>query len=263
MENRTGCAFVVFQDREVQHRNKSRLADGCTVFQAELLAIKHAVSWASFNCSGQSVAIFSDSRSSLEVLQNRTSYNSLASDTRKLLDDFSGHICLVWTRAHVGTVGNEVADQLAKEATREVLVEYSKFPMSFAIRILRQQVIAKWNQRWRLTENGSTTKVFFPTVGSRQRWKVTPGFQCTQVLTGHGCFNAYLAWRCLQIEDRCVCGVEQTSLHLIQHCPATAVLRFQFEWRSGQSLQCLQRSVLHPEFVQFVNSVMQMELHLF
>ncbi|WP_165480169.1 reverse transcriptase domain-containing protein, partial [Clostridioides difficile] len=57
ISNRTGCAFVVFQNNEVQYHNKTRLADACTVFQAEMLAIKQAVSWASSSCVDQSVAI--------------------------------------------------------------------------------------------------------------------------------------------------------------------------------------------------------------
>ena len=208
------------------------------------------------------MVLFSDSRSSLELIKNRRSCNRLACDIRRLMDHHRGHLCLSWTRAHVGTVGNELADQLAKEATEQEDVAFSCFPMSYAVRMMRQHLTAKWNQRWRQTDSGSTTKAFFPTVASRQKWPVTPCFFSTQLLTGHGCFNSYLAWRCLQIEDRCVCGAKQTSLHLLQQCPATAALRFEFESQAGKSLRDLATSVQHPLFVTLMQSIMQLELHL-
>ena len=128
--------------------------------------------------------------------------------------------------------------------------------------MLRLQMVARWNQRWRKVDTAKTTKAFFPTVTSRQRVKSIPCFKSTQMLTGHGCFNAYLASRLLQIEDRCICGAKQTALHLIRKCPVTQYLRHQFECQSGKSLRNLPDCAQSSHFMPFLNAIMDMELHL-
>ncbi|CAN0603729.1 unnamed protein product, partial [Ectocarpus sp. 12 AP-2014] len=107
LEEQTGCAFVAYHQGEIIYSAKFRLADYCSVFQAELFAIKQAVTWA-LN-SDQVINIQSDSQSSLFSINDPKSRNPIAVEIRNMLKQRRDHFCLSWTKAHVGTEGNETA----------------------------------------------------------------------------------------------------------------------------------------------------------
>lgn len=251
MEGKTGCAFVVYQDRSIIKSSKIRLADFCSVFQAELLAIKEAVTWA--HTIDAEVSIFTDSMSSLQAIDNWQNRNRLVMDIREILVRCKKHICLAWNKAHVGIEGNEQADKLAKEATREDTVQYALFPLSHALGLLYTQLYEQWNARWTSTSNGQVTKQFFRSVQERRQWKSMPDYVLTQFLTGHGFFAAHQVRIGRAHNPRCVCGEEQTSLHLIQRCPALLVQRVTFEQQNGVSVQRdLLRCLQIPDFIKFL-----------
>ncbi len=251
MEGKTGCAFVVYQDRSIIKSSKIRLADFCSVFQAELLAIKEAVTWA--HTIDAEVSIFTDSMSSLQAIDNWQNRNRLVMDIREILVRCKKHICLAWNKAHVGIEGNEQADKLAKEATREDTVQYALFPLSHALGLLYTQLYEQWNARWTSTSNGQVTKQFFRNVQERRQWKSMPDYVLTQFLTGHGFFAAHQVRIGRAHNPRCVCGEEQTSLHLIQRCPALLVQRVTFEQQNGVSVQRdLLRCLQIPDFIKFL-----------
>ncbi|GBP78750.1 Ribonuclease H [Eumeta japonica] len=65
------------------------------------------------------VNIFSDSKSSLQMLTGPTTYNPLAHAARRDILDIVAEgrgVRLFWVRAHAGTAGNERADELARNA---------------------------------------------------------------------------------------------------------------------------------------------------
>jgi hypothetical protein len=63
-------------------------------------------------------------------------------------------------KAHAGIYGNEIADQLAKEATQNYYVTYSRIPKSAIKRGTRKESIRKWQSQWVETTKGAITKEF-------------------------------------------------------------------------------------------------------
>ncbi|GBO01841.1 hypothetical protein AVEN_138801-1 [Araneus ventricosus] len=64
------------------------------------------------------IKIWTDSLPSLMAILNPKSHHSMVREIQTLLL-FHKHIHLRWLKAHVGYLGNECADQLAKEAIRK------------------------------------------------------------------------------------------------------------------------------------------------
>lgn len=254
LDDQTGCAFVAYRDNAIVYSSKFRLANYCTVFQAELFAIKCSLVWC--QNTDDLVNIISDSMSALQSIQNQTSRNLLAVEIRELMRSRSMHVCLSWTRAHVGTEGNEEADRLAKEATTDIEVAFSLFPLSFAMRTMTGNVMERWDRRWIEADTGRVTFEFFPTVSGRRKWKYTPDYAATQMLTGHGNLRQYLVRFKKISNDECDCGQVQTSLHLVRDCAATEVYRREFQDQSGINLTAqLPQCVTDDGFVNFLHRI--------
>ena len=75
-------------------------------------------------------------------------------------------------KAHAGHERNELADKLAKEATRESEICYSKFPRSEIEHQEREISIKKWQQLWENTTKGMAAKEMFPKIKDRLKMKI-------------------------------------------------------------------------------------------
>ena len=72
-------------------------------------------------------------------------------------------------KAHNHYSGNELADQLAKEAAcdGELNIAYNKYPRSAVISELKELGLQKWQSEWDSSNKGALTKTFFPKVKVR------------------------------------------------------------------------------------------------
>lgn len=172
--------------------------------------------------------LFTDSQSALyAIMDNNCTHNLVASIHEKLfiLRERGAQIHLNWTKAHVGTIGNEKADALAKAAAASQLpIFYQKVPLSLLKRELRDKAWQKWEERYQSETTGRGTKIFFPSVRDRQRFPNSYiSFATTQAFTGHGAFAAYLKRFCLRERDECPCdGVSSQNIrHLLTECGYT------------------------------------------
>ncbi|CAH2216320.1 jg27124 [Pararge aegeria aegeria] len=103
----------------------------CTVFQAELYALDSHIKDKNIQKSN----LYSDSKSSLDLLKKHTITHSLACSIRKNLIAIQKqgkalHIFLV--KAHVSVEGNEKVDHLAKEAAlyKRTKADYDACPIA-------------------------------------------------------------------------------------------------------------------------------------
>jgi hypothetical protein len=115
--------------------------------------------------------------------------------------------------------GNELADKLAKEATRNSDVCYNKFPKSEIEHQERKKSMEKWQQQWDHTTKGLVTKEFFSHVKGRLKTKinVTPNF--TAMTTAHGKTRSYLHRFRIVESAECPCANgNQTVDHILYQC---------------------------------------------
>ena len=230
----TGAAYVVLHPNGRKEVRKHRLDHACSVFQAELLALDEAVLWVLKHKPGD-VTIYSDSESSLKALQQRSNSHPLVRTIHQkissVLKSSPSSLRFVWVKAHIGVLGNEAADEAAKQAAKiHKAKEYTNFPLSHAKRAIRQELRQEWEDEYTSSVRGPTTRGWFPTLKDIARYKSSSdglSFETTQFLSGHGFHREYLHRFKLSPTNICPCGGDenQSVLHLMSSCPRYLVDR--------------------------------------
>jgi len=133
------------------------LGPDCTVFQAEIYAVKKAAEWmvnvATF--SNIIIRFFIDSQAVICALMSNSTTSQLVFDTMALLNEL-GHdntVSLNWVKAHVGHAGNEEADRLAKlgaltpDTNAQVVGLSGKASRKIVLNLMHERWTAEWQAR--------------------------------------------------------------------------------------------------------------------
>ena len=86
-----------------------RFSEHCSVFQADLIAIKKAIAWMKYNViSVRDIGIFTDSQAAIRVLQSGSTTSKVSliclSSLNEMAEQFNLH--LIWTPGHFNITGN-------------------------------------------------------------------------------------------------------------------------------------------------------------
>lgn len=248
------------------------LHPSCTVFQSEMYALHRAVEMVKTNRNENVVTILSDSRSSLDLLRNPKSTHPLSKTIKESIQQIRAEgrqVRLCWLRAHVGTAGNERADELAKEAALQAsdAPDYDGVPVSYVKRKIREESVRKWQDRYDFSSTGSVTKVFFPNVDKAYRivrkTKLTP--RHVQALTGHGGMAEYLHRFKLCSSPGCECDPEiiESVWHVLLECPRFSAARRELEIQIDTTLvkselqNIMAAAEKRPYFLEFVEKAIR------
>jgi hypothetical protein len=104
-------------------------------------------------------------------------------------------ISYMWMRERSTNDGNELVDVLAKQAAiSHKSFDYDLIPISYLKKVINDNALQIWNERWISSEVGGTTRKYFPTVYDRIKCKkyFVSNFYLTQFMTNHGKFAKYL-----------------------------------------------------------------------
>ncbi|GBP60882.1 hypothetical protein EVAR_26781_1 [Eumeta japonica] len=120
------------------------------------------------------VNIFSDSRSSLEILICSKTYLSLAHEARRDLFEVVARgraVRLFWVRAHVGIAENERTDTCFPHTvqsspdgatlTKKKAADYDRFPLSHAKNVIKAASLEECQKQYAEGSTGEITKCFF------------------------------------------------------------------------------------------------------
>ncbi|KAF6198548.1 hypothetical protein GE061_008296 [Apolygus lucorum] len=154
--------LTLYRDGDVIFEKKFHLADWCSNNQSELLAIAEALSWISeqdISEDTRRVTLWTDSQVSLVCLKNLTIRRQTVEwiqQTVWSLRNGNWRVAMRWVRAHDGTVGNEDADRLAKEAAmdEEVVVSFHLAQLTFTARMSSEASLKERNREWNLSQKG-------------------------------------------------------------------------------------------------------------
>ncbi|GBM61484.1 hypothetical protein AVEN_163878-1 [Araneus ventricosus] len=99
-----------------------------------------------------------DNRASIMVSSNSKSTNETSRKIFKILLS-NPRIKVSWVKEHTGNIGNERADQLAKDATQhEQPYSHTKLPKPHIKGLLRKRMLEEWQTLW---ENGDTGRKIY------------------------------------------------------------------------------------------------------
>lgn len=166
-----------------------------------------------------------DSQITVDLLKNSQIRSKIIEEIKaniKYLENHGWTIHIKWVKAHVGLYGNEIADQLAKEAAMEEgrEISYSKIPRTHIIKEAEERGLSMWQNQWESTTNGNISKMFFPLVQERLKLRIPLNGQTTAILTGHGKTRDYYNRFKIMESPMCKCEQQnQTVNHLIYECP--------------------------------------------
>lgn len=268
IEGKVGAALTWWEKgRESRHSTFS-LDPSCTVFQSELYALHRAVQLVKTS-KEPIVNILSDSRSSLDLLKNPKQSHPLSQCIKENIGKIRAEgrdIRLFWLRAHVGTAGNERADELAKTAALkpDTTPDYDKIPLSYVKRKIREESVRKWQARYETSSTGSVTKTFLPYVDRAYRImrKTKPTPTQVQVLTGHGGIAEYLHRFKLKDSPGCECdpNISESVWHIILECPRFLATRQDLEASIDTKLEkqhlhyILDNANKRPQFLEYAET---------
>ena len=196
-ENGVGVGYVVFHKGKRIQTASSRISDTATVFLAEVRAIYDAVAYLldlSVHKKFGYVKILSDSQAAITALDNRHIKSKTVHETSILLNSLQlrcKRVTLAWIKAHVGTDGNEQADQAAKEGANSNNIEtYLPKPWCETLRLVEELIKEEWNFRWTDDVQYVHSKHFYPqtdTVKSKKLLEYSRAYLqlLVRALTGH------------------------------------------------------------------------------
>ena len=213
----------------------SRLPNYCSVFQAEINAIKIASDYLITASPIDHVSFFVDSQAALLALFSNKVSSSLVADTIRSLNILSStmpSVTLNWTKAHIGTSGNEIADQLAKDGTKlpqpsDVLLpkQAVRADIDFAIREI-------WHFRWFSYTEARQSKQFISKPDKNKakyiyklnRQKLG---RFIRIITGHNNLHYHQSVIDNSKSSKCrfCLQVSETFYHFITSCPSFTMSR--------------------------------------
>ncbi|XP_071036474.1 uncharacterized protein [Parasteatoda tepidariorum] len=250
IKHKTGFGIIIKRNGIIIKADSIRLSNNCSIFMAELMAIKSAFDWLAKN-DYPDATLFTDSLSSLQALSDPTPNNKETENTKQL---WRPNITCNWVRAHIGILGNEEADQAAKEAVSLSQINLEVPSSKAQIKtIIKSNNLNRWKTEWQSSERGRQTYIFFKDPSTK---RLQANFYLNQLLTGHGVFGEYQN-RLFNKNPNCTyCGDNQTIEHLILNCPHFQTLRGNHF--AGQNLhQCFAKLVCRNIVKQIIKVTLE------
>ena len=241
-DEHTGIGVSVYHFNNEIYTESIKIPDYCTVYQSEALAIKLVMqnSHAWLNPDMKYIKIFSDSQAVLKSLAGPTAKSKLIYETHSILNHvYHLHkllrLELSWIKAHNNYIGNERADELARNATFSAITYWGILPpFSYLKKEICSAIYELWNNRWQTSESYRMTKIFYPTVHKGKAKKLLElsrdqSRRLIEIVTGQNNLH-YIQNKVTKAENLCrLCEEEEETFdHFVFNCPCLYSYRMQY-----------------------------------
>ena len=210
-----------------------KLPDFCSLFQAEVTAIREVTTTLQHNRS-KTIVIWTDSLSTLQVLSSKLTRSKTVIHCHEALDELAKHntVHIKWIAAHVGHWGNEKADELAKIGTTSTSLVKGYIPQSHIKALINHKVHllnqVEWTRnRHTNTMLGNKHKHTIKTLNEQLINNRIHYRTALRLITGHIGLNKHLYNMNITNTTKCPdCDYEtETVTHFIGQCPAYPQIR--------------------------------------
>jgi ribonuclease HI len=257
-----GAAAVAIDERQ-QTTDRIQIQVGSmdrwSVHAAELIGILYAINiinkiavrrWTASHARVRSATIFSDSMSALQAIRRpgNKSGQQIIHAILRAAENTKNHgtmIRLQWIPGHCEIPGNEIADQLAKEAA----IPSKTHPFSPLISRerahIRQVIQDQWAEEWKGSKTGSHLRRIdntLPAKYTRGLYGSLPrnrAYLLTQLRTGHCWLSTYAKTFRFRDNDLCICGERESVSHVLLDCPELRALRRELREKVGEAFNSI------------------------
>lgn len=233
MDTGVGSGAALYKNTKPIMERGAKLCDEAMVFLAEIAAIRMGVDMIIENwptLQPNYLKIFVDSQAAILALEVRTFTSKLvekAFEALNMLGRMGTRVNICWVKSHIGTVGNERADFLDKNATveRSLPILHVR-PLVSLKNCVSTSVNEMWQCEWTRYAAARQTKLFLPEPDSKiskeilalSRRDVT---RLVSLLTGHEPLNYHQSLVQEDVVDECRFCLQpgETFFHLVTTCP--------------------------------------------
>ena len=234
-----GSGYVMYEDTRLAQQSLFTL-EPTTAHFAEVYAIQKVAEHLLGVASPKLVTIFTDSKHTLRALNDRWSTSGLIIRTSSALAEAGTNhqIFLRWVPAHKGHLGNELADDLARQGasgTQAPVPDQPGLPWPQVKKEVHSRFLAWWDDRWSTRTDCRQTKLWLPSTDSSRAFTTLQLNRrqfslMVQIVTGHN----YLRYHSglvdsLPDDSDYLCRYcwedDETSSHIVADCPAMEVAR--------------------------------------
>ena len=175
------------------------------------------------------VRFFVDSQAAIKALENNKISSKLVLETIRTLNiaSMGRNIAIYWTKAHIGTVGNERADEGAKKGGQLDRAEEIGGPKSELKARIEKFFYYEWEKEWQKYQKARMTKQFYSKPDKNQaKYVIKLGrlelSRVIKIITGHNGLFYFKNKIDADINPECRFCLEdnETFYHLVTDCPA-------------------------------------------
>jgi len=232
-------AIIYNNDEEI--KLKRAISNRGSILLAELMAIKivldHVIGTRNSNLDN--ITIFSDSQTAIGILTlnwKSENYFQAINEIKKqikYLKDQGITTNIIWTPGHAEVNGNEIADNLAKEAAKEaetIVIDNQTITKQDVKKAARESVTKKWQTRWENSNSGRHYFRFHKTVKDKVK-KDLPNKQMYNIMnslrSGYSKLNSYQKHinQHINTENCEFCNQKEDVEHFLLHCKNYEMIR--------------------------------------
>lgn len=265
------CGIGIFVEGN-KARYHYRLLHNTSITSAELTAIWLAMQIVEKDQLMHYV-ILTDSRSSCQILENGVDSGEGETVIAEILQVAKRwKVTIQWVPSHIQLAGNDVADMLAKEGTKDEapILENKLFLKDVCLKFTKQ--LEEKTRRWYEELSQEKGKKYY---GIRPVWNAQPWFAkldlkgkdirlLNRLMSGHDYSKYWLAKMRLKDSPDCdLCDEPETAEHVILHCPRYGMQRhhYSFDCRYA-NLEEIFKTGDKELFEEVANFVSEMKLEL-